>query len=70
MIRSIVDQVLQECAVPSIVAPALAVLLTQAGCIGSLIPTIIVIIVRVVVRIGVKGAVEPEAREECEGRYG
>jgi hypothetical protein len=70
VIRPVIDKVLHECAISVIVAPTLAVLLAQAGNIGGLVPTIIVVVVREVIGVCVEGPVEPEAGEKCESSYG
>lgn len=70
MICAIVDQSLDERAVSVVVAPALTVLLTQAGDIGGFVSPIIVVVVWEMVGVRVDGAVKPETRKEGEGSYG
>jgi hypothetical protein len=70
MIRPVIDKVLHECAISIIVTPTLAVLLAQAGNIGSFVPTIVVVVVREVIGVSVEGPIEPEAGEKGERSYG
>lgn len=69
MIRSVIDQVSHEGAIAIIVAPALTVLLTQAGDIGGFVPSIMVVVIREAIGVCVKRTVKPKAGEKCEGCY-
>jgi hypothetical protein len=69
MVSPVIDQVLHEGAISIVVAPALAVLLAQAGDIGGFVSPMVVVVVREVVGIREEGAIEPEAGKEGKRCY-